>query len=144
MDFTPYLLNYIFVHSTFSALVKIKRDTEHFEPLRFVMHPTFDEKYNRHNEVLVMSDKMMEDYKRLTAEENEKIIFLKDLKYACKPTKMVQITEGPFTGLIGHIKRIKGFRCVVVPIAKILAPTIVDVPNSQLRYLTEEEINDNI
>ena len=74
MDFAPYLLNYIFVHSTFKDLVEIKHSREDFEPLRFVMHPAYDEKYERHDEVLTMSDKMMSDYMRITAEENEKLL----------------------------------------------------------------------
>lgn len=139
MDFAPYLLNYLFVRSTFAQLVKIKSNQELFEPLRFVMHPAFDERLNRHDEVLFMSDKSMDDYKRITAEANEKIVFLQDLKYACKPSREVQITQGKFTGVIGRIKRIQGYRCVVVPIGSELAPAIVDVPNAHLRYLTDEE-----
>ena len=120
MDFAPYLLNYIFVHSTFKDLVEIKHSREDFEPLRFVMHPAYDEKYERHNEVLTMSDKMMSDYMRITAEENDKIVF---------------------PGVVGRIKRIGGARCVVLPIGKEMAPAIIDIPNSHLRYLSDMEIN---
>ena len=141
MDFAPYLLNYIFVHSTFKDLVEIKHSREDFEPLRFVMHPAYDEKDERHDEVLTMSDKMMSDYMRITAEENDKIVFLKDLKFACKPSHVVQIIEGEFTGVVGRIKRIGGARCVVLPIGKEMAPAIIDVPNSHLRYLSDIELN---
>lgn len=140
MDFVPYLLNYIFVKSTFKNLVELKNSQEVFEPLRFVMHPEYDEKYNRQNAILTVSDKMMADYKRLTAETNDRIIFLKDLKYANKPSREVQIIEGEFTGVIGRIKRIKGARCVVLPIGAEQAAAVVDVPNSHLRYLTDEEL----
>ena len=139
MDFAPYLLNYIFVRSTFAKLASVKSDLEHFEPLRFVMHPVYDDKFNRHEEVLVISDKQMDDFKRVTAEKNEKVIFLDNLNYACRPSKEVQITEGQFAGVIGRIKRIGGVRCVVILIGKAIAPAIVDVPNKYLRYLTEEE-----
>ena len=140
MDFAPYLLNYIFVHSTFKDLVEIKHSREDFEPLRFVMHPAYNEKYERHDEVLTMSDKMMSDYMRITAEENDKIVFLKDLRFACKPSREVQIIEGAFTGVIGRIKRIRGARCVVLPIGEEQAAAVVDVPNKFLRYLTDEEV----
>ena len=139
MDFAPHLLNYIFVRSTFAKLVNVKSNLELFEPLRFVMHPVFDDKYDRHEEVLYILDKQMEDYKRLTAKENEKVIFLDNMKFACKPSQEVQITEGEFAGVIGHIKRIGGVRCVVLPIGKEIAPAIIDVPNKFLRYLTEDE-----
>ena len=140
MDFAPYLLNYIFVRSTFRRLSEIKNSNEDFEPLRFVMHPTFDENYTRHQEVLTMSDKMMADYQRLTAEANEKVVFLNDLRFACKPGREVQITEGKFAGIIGRVKRIRGARCVVLPIGMEQAAAVVDVPNSQLRYLSDEEV----
>jgi len=140
MDFAPYMLNYIFVRSTFKQLLLIKTQPE-FEPIRFVMHPEYDEKYNKHTAVLTIPDKIMSDFKRMTAEENEKVIFLRDLQFASKPGKAVQVIEGPFTGVIGHIKRIQGRRCVVVPIgdkgANIMAPAIIDVHNSQLIYLSE-------
>lgn len=140
MGFAPILLNYIFVRSTFAKLVHIKSNLEQFEPLRFVMHPVYDEQFNRHVEALCIIDKQMEDYKRLTAQENEKIVFLDNLDYACKPSQEVQITEGQFAGVIGRIKRIAGARCVVLPIGREFAPAIIDVPNKHLRYLTEEEV----
>lgn len=142
MDFAPYLLNYIFVRSTFRRLSEIKNSNEDFEPLRFVMHPTFDENYTRHQEVLTMSDKMMADYQRLTAEANEKVVFLNDLRFACKPGKEVQITEGKFAGIIGRVKRIRGARCVVLPVGMEQAAAVMDVPNNQLRYLSDEEVRD--
>ena len=140
MDFAPFLLNFIFVRSTFAKLVSVKSNLEQFEPLRFVMHPVFNEKYDRHEEVLYILDKQMEDYKRVTAKENEKVIFLDNLDYACKPSQEVQITEGEFAGVIGRIKRIGGVRCVVLPIGKEIAPAIIDVPSKHLRYLTDKEI----
>ncbi len=140
MDFAPFLLNFIFVRSTFAKLVSVKSNLEQFEPLRFVMHPVFDDKYDRHEEVLYILDKQMEDYKRVTAKENEKVIFLDNLDYACKPSQEVQITEGEFAGVIGRIKRIGGARCVVLPIGKEIAPAIIDVPSKHLRYLTDIEI----
>lgn len=140
MDFAPFLLNFIFVRSTFAKLVSVKSNLELFEPLRFVMHPVFDDKYDRHDEVLYILDKQMEDYKRVTAKENEKVIFLDNLDYACKPSQEVQITEGEFAGVIGRIKRIGGARCVVLPIGKEIAPAIIDVPSKHLRYLTDKEI----
>ncbi len=139
MDFAPSLLNYIFVRATFGKLVKVKSNRERFEPLRFVMHPVYDEKYVRRDEVLYISDKKMEDYQRLTAEMNEKVIFLDNPNYAFKPSQAVQITEGEFTGIVGRIKRIKGLRCVVLPIGNEMAAAVVDIPSKHLRYLTEEE-----
>ncbi len=140
MDFAPFLLNYLFVRSDFQKLVKVKSNLELFEPLRFVMHPVSDENFVNRVEPLFISDKSMLDYMRVTKAENDKIVFLQNMQFAGKVSKEVQITEGEFAGVIGRIKRIKGLRCVVLPIGKEMAAAIVDVPNSSLRYLTDDEV----
>ena len=139
MDFAPNLLNYIFVHSSFDKLVRVKSNLELFEPLRFVLHPVFDERYDRHEEILYVSDKTMSDYMRVTAEANDRVIFLDNLDFACRPSQEVQITDGQFAGVVGRIKRIRGLRCVVIPIGHEFAAGVVDVPRKHLRYLTQEE-----
>lgn len=98
MDFAPFLLNYIFVRSTLTKLVRTKRNLELYEPLRFIMHTAYDNSFNRHKEVLFITDKKMNDYMRITAEENEKVIFLNNMDYVCKPSQAVQVTEGEFAG----------------------------------------------
>jgi transcription antitermination factor NusG len=116
----------------------MKQNQELFEPLRFVMHPALDDDLNKHNEVLFIPDRNMEDYIRVTKEENEKVIFLNNISYACKPSQEVQITEGKFAGVVGRIKRIKGQRCVVLLIGNEMAAAVVDVPNKYLRYLNHQ------
>lgn len=138
MDFAPFLLNYLFVRTTYEKLLAIKQNQELFEPLRFVMHPALDDDLNKHNEVLFIPDRNMEDYIRVTKEENEKVIFLNNISYACKPSQEVQITEGKFAGVVGRIKRIKGQRCVVLLIGNEMAAAVVDVPNKYLRYLNHQ------
>ena len=123
MDFAPVLVNYIFVRSTFEKLVTVKQNQEQFEPLRFVMHPVYDDQLNRQDEVLFVSDREMEDYIRVTKEECDKVIFLDNIAYA------------RFAGVTGRIKRIKGKRCVILLIGSELAAAVVDVPNKHLRYL---------
>lgn len=140
MDFAPLLMNYIFVRSDYQKLVRIKRNQELFEPLRFVMHPARDDNFVRLMEPLFISDKSMHDYMRMTKEENDRIVFLENMKFAGKVSKVVQITEGEFAGVIGRIKRIKGLRCVVLPIGNEMAAAVVDVPNKHLRYLTDDEV----
>lgn len=139
MDFAPYLLNFIFVRSTFNNLVKIKSNQELFEPLRFVMHPAYDANFNRYDEVVYVSDKVMADYRRVTESEKENIIFLRDLQYALKPSQAVQIIEGDFAGVVGHIKRVRGKRCVVLTISNSQAAAIVNVHRNHLRLLTDAE-----
>lgn len=139
MDFTPSVLNIIFVRISLEKLRKIKGDKSHYEPLRFIMHPTYDEDYNKSTEILYISDKCMDDFIRVTAEANDKVIFLDNMDYACKPSQEVQITEGPFAGVTGRIKRIRGNRCVVILIGKELAAAVTDLPRKHLRYLNPEK-----
>ena len=139
MDFAPYLLNFVFVRSTFGSLVKLKSNQELFEPLRFVMHPAYDERFNRRDEVVYVSDKVMADYRRVTEAENDNVIFLRDLQYALKPSQAVQIIEGDFSGVVGRIKRVRGKRCVVLTVSDSQAAAIVDVHRNHLRYLTDDE-----
>ena len=141
MDFAPFLLNYIFVRSTYENLLAVKQNQELFEPLRFVMHTALDDGYNKHYEVLYIPDKKMEDYIRVTTEQNEKVIFLDNMAYVSKSSQEVQITEGRFVGVVGRIKRIKGQRCVVLPIGNEMAAAVIDVPNRHLRYLTPDKIS---
>lgn len=144
MDFAPFLLNYIFVQSTYTDLIKVKSNQAYFEPLRFVMHPAYDDKYNVHDEVLTISDKTMTDFMCLTQEKNDKVIFLNNMDYALRPSQPVQIIEGPFAGVTGRIKRIGGNRCVVMPVINNeMAVGVMDVPRSFLRYLTEAELTEN-
>ena len=106
------------------------------------MHPAYDEKYNPNKEVVVIPDKRMEDYRRVTQSERDDIIFLRDPQYAAKPSQAVQIIEGDFAGVIGKIKRVRGKRCVVLTISDMQAAAIVDVHQNHLRFLTEVEIHD--
>lgn len=142
MDFSPSILNYIFVHSTFEKLKAMKSNLELYEPLRFVMHPAYNEKYERHDEVLYVPDKKMNDFMLVTAQANEKVIFLDNLEYACKPSQGVQITEGRFSGVVGRVKRIHGNKCVVIPIRDTAAVAILDLPRKHLRYLSDEEMEE--
>lgn len=140
MDFAPSLLNYIFVRSSFFNLLQVKSNQEYFEPLRFVMHPVYNENYSVHDEVLTIPDLTMTNYMRLTQAKNDKVVYLKNIDYACRPSQPVQIIEGPFTGIVGRIKRIGGNRCVVMPVINYeMAVGVMDVPRNFLRYLSESE-----
>ena len=140
MKLAPCLVNYIFVYSTFAELKKLKSNLELFEPLRFVMHPVYNKKFEVYDEALYISDKSMADFMRVTKEQNDKVVFLDNMQYACKISQFVQITQGEFAGVIGRIKRIRSKRCVVLLVGNEMAAAVVDVPNKSLRYLTDDEV----
>jgi transcription antitermination factor NusG len=103
------------------------------------MHPSYDAQFNRHDVVVFVSDKVMDDYRRVAESERNDVIFLRDLQYAVKPSQAVQIVEGEFAGVVGRIKRVQGKRCVVLTVCDSQAAAIVDVHRNGLRMLTDEQ-----
>lgn len=136
MMYTPAISNLIFVRTSFSCLSDIKKLAT-FQPLRYIMHPVMERDGWVHSEALYVPDSLMNDFIRVTAEANEKVIYLDNIEFACKPGQKVQITQGAFAGVKGVIKRIKGNVCVVVPIENTIAAAITGVPRKHLRYLSD-------
>jgi hypothetical protein len=143
MDFSPQIVNILFIRTALKSLKAIKANKALYEPLRFIMHTVYDVKYNHSTEVLYIPDKQMNDFIRVTSEANDQVIFLDNLEYACRPSQNVQIIDGPFAGVCGRIKRIKGNICVVIPIEQTAAVAVLNIPRKHLRYLSDQEYNDN-
>ena len=134
MMYTPAISNLIFVRASFSCLSELKQ-LGIFSPLRYIMHPVMEQDGWIHTEALYVPDSLMNDFIRVTAESNEKVIYMNNIEYACKPGQRVQITQGAFAGVKGTIKRIQGNVCVVVPIENTIAAAITGLPREHLRYL---------
>ena len=139
MDFMPAINNLLFVRVTYNDLSRIKEKKTLYEPLRYIMHPVLEPDNTEHSEILYVADEMMNDFIRVTSEESDRVIWLDNLDFACKPSQAVQITEGQFAGVKGRIKRIQGNVCVVIPIEQTAAVAIRNLPRKYLRYLSEEE-----
>jgi len=139
MQLTPAITNYIFIRVSLRDLRDIKGNKHDYEPLRYVMHPVLDANYREHTEVLYVPDKLMDDFIRVSSEASDKVIFLDNMQFACRPGQKVLITEGPFTGVHGIVKSIKKHLCVVIPIENVMAVAITNVPKKSLLYLPDEE-----
>jgi len=139
MNFAPAIVNYIFIRITLQHLRAIKGNKALYEPLRYVMHPVYDQDFNKHSEVLYVTDKRMDDFIRVVSEANDQVIFLNNLQFACKPGQKVQITEGVFAGVKGVIKSYKKHLCVIIPIEKVAAVAITNIHKKHLRYLPDDE-----
>lgn len=142
MDFSPLMANILFIRTTLKSLKAIKANKTLYEPLRYIMHSVYDEKYNRSTEVLYIPDRQMNDFISVTSQANDQVVFLDNLDYACRPSQNVQITDGPFAGVCGRIKRIKGNVCVVIPIEQTVAVAVLNIPRKHLRYFSDQELND--
>ena len=139
MDFAPAIDNLLFIRVTYDDLSRIKEKKALYEPIRYIMRPVLEPDNTEHSEVLYAADAMMDDFIRVTSEESDKVVWLDNLDFACKPSQAVQITEGQFAGVKGRIKRIQGNVCVVIPIEQTAAVAIRNLPRKHLRYLSEEE-----
>lgn len=137
MDFAPAIDNLLFIRVTYDDLSRIKEKKALYEPIRYIMHPVLEPDNTEHSEILYVADAMMDDFIRVTSEESDKVIWLDNLIFACKPSQAVQITEGQFAGVKGRIKRIQGNVCVVIPIEQTAAVAIRNLPRKHLRYLSD-------
>ena len=137
MDFAPAVDNLLFIRVTYDDLSRIKEKKTLYEPIRYIMRPVLEPDNTEHSEVLYVADAMMDDFIRVTSEESDKVVWLDNLDFACKPSPVVQITEGQFAGVKGRIKRIQGNVCVVIPIEQTAAVAIRNLPRKHLRYLSD-------
>lgn len=137
MDFAPAVDNLLFIRVTYDDLSRIKEKKALYEPIRYIMRPVLEPDNTEHSEILYVADAMMDDFIRVTSEESDKVIWLDNLDFACKPSQAVQITEGQFAGVKGRIKRIQGNVCVVIPIEQTAAVAIRNLPRKHLRYLSD-------
>ena len=134
----PAINNIIFVRSTYNDLTTMRKNQFLYEPLRYIMRPVFDGKETT-SEALYVPDGMMQKFIRVIEERRGKIIFLNNLDFACKPGMKARITDGPYTGVTGVVKRIKKNLCVIIPIERVAAVAIMHVPREHLRYISDEE-----
>ena len=138
MAFVPAISNLIFVRITLQNLRVIKANKQLYEPLRYIMRTVIDADDRRQSEVLYVADTKMDDFIRVSSIATDQVVFLNNLDFACRPSALVQITEGPFAGVKGRIKSFKKHLCVVIPIEDVAAVAITNVPKKHLIYLPEE------
>lgn len=138
MDFVPAISNLIFVRIALQNLRVIKANKQLYEPLRYIMRTVIDADDRRQSEVLYVADAKMDDFIRVSSIATDQVVFLNNLDFACRPSALVQITEGPFAGVKGRIKSFKKHLCVVIPIEDVAAVAITNVPKKHLIYLPEE------
>lgn len=138
MDFVPAISNLIFIRITLQNLRVIKANKQLYEPLRYIMRTVVDADDRRQSEVLYVADAKMDDFIRVSSIATDQVVFLNNLDFACRPSALVQITEGPFAGVKGRVKSFKKHLCVVIPIEDVAAVAITNVPKKHLIYLPEE------
>ena len=99
------------------------------------MRPVIDAGGTQRTEVLTVPDGEMSQFMRVTSERSDRVVYLRNLAYACRPGARVMITEGPFAGVTGIVKSMKKHLCVVVPAGDVAAVAITGVPRRHLIYI---------
>ena len=107
MDFVPAISNLLFIRVTLQRLRTIKANKQLYEPLRYIMRTVVDAEDCRQSEVLYVADGKMDDFIRVSSQATDQVVFLNNLDFACRPSALVQITEGPFAGIKGRVKSFK-------------------------------------
>ena len=125
----PAINNLIFVRHTQEKLTELKMYDRNFEPLRYMMRESI---YDSTREIMTVGDEDMENFLKVAKEPTERVCFLSPSEYINNIGKKVKITQGPFAGVEGTIKRIKRNKHVVVQLEDIIAAAIDFVPKECL------------
>lgn len=136
---TPILSNLIFVKAKKKILRVLKNTDYQFSSLQFVTKPKTD-RFEK-AQVIFVRDKDMDSF--IAAESrldpNRQRIPLDPSDYIFKPGKKVRIIGGPFAGVIGETKHIKGRRIIAVKLANLgLAVGLAYVSKDDLEPYTDD------
>lgn len=126
---TPIVHNLIFVYTSRDFMDTYKRRMESICPLRYAMDRATAKP-------MVVRDKEMQDFMRVTQEANDSIRYLDDPEELLRRGQDVEIIAGPFEGVRGKIVRFHRDRRVVVSLAGILAVAMSSMPITWLKITT--------
>lgn len=120
--------NLIFVHSDKKNIDTLKHTRAQAEPLRYMTRPVRTD-YGMINEIIVVPDNQMDNFIHVASAPDDQRTFLTADDLHGHAGDCVVISSGPFAGVEGVIKRIKGNRRVVVEIAGVAGVCINFVPS---------------
>lgn len=83
----------------------------------------------------VIPDREMEFFMRVTSTDDPGLVFLNEEPMELRKGDRVRVTDGPFKGAEGYIKRIKGNRRLVVSIEGVVAVATTYVPGCFLEKI---------
>lgn len=132
-ELVPAIHNLVFIRSSKGQLTELKRFTEEFEPMRFMVRYSLET--NRTPEIITVPDKQMDNFMRVASVNHDDVVFLKYEDFLNKEGKRVKVVDGNFAGVEGVIKRIKRDRVVVVLLQDVAAVAITHLPPSYLQMM---------
>ena len=129
------------MRSTFGRAARMKalldaRGVENFLPMRFELTERSGEGHQyRRRPVVSGLIFVRESKERLT----ERVVLLEETDYLAAAGQRVRVTEGPFVGVEGVVKRIKSNKCVVVRIEGVASVGILHMPAHFLLKINNPE-----
>lgn len=128
--YVPAVHNLIFVRSSRDFLDNYKRKVESNCPLRYMI--------DRSSGLpMVVRDKEMDDFIRVTAEKKNNVKYLDDPSAVVTKGAPVEIVNGPFKGVQGKLLRIRRDRKVVLQLAGIVAVAVDGIPMEWCRLIDD-------
>lgn len=126
--YVPVVHNLIFVHTSRKFMDDYKRRMEYFCPLRYMIDRST-------GLPMVVRDKEMEDFMRVTAEMGGDIVYLDNPSAVVAKGTPIEIVCGPFKGVQGRLLRIRRDRKVVLQLAGIVAVAASGIPMEHCKVL---------
>ena len=126
--YVPAVHNLIFARCSRDFLDNYKRKIEGDCPLRYMMDRST-------GLPMVVRDKEMDDFIRVTTEKDEGILYLDDPSAAITKGTPVEIVSGPFKGVQGKLLRIRRDRKVVLQLAGVVAVAVDGIPMQWCRAI---------
>jgi transcription antitermination factor NusG len=124
----PAVANLCFVKASYLKLRSFMEGFGEANPARFMW-----DKSTR--KPIVVPDKAMEDFIKISLTMSDEILFLKEVSQKLREGQKVRIVDGPFKGVEGTVVRIKKSRRVMVELPGMLAVTTNYIPLQELEIL---------
>lgn len=119
--YIPAIHNLVFVHTSRGFMDEYKHRMEEAIPLRYMMDRST-------GLPMVVRDKEMEDFIRVTADMDEGVLYLDNPSVVVEKGTPVEIVSGPFKGVQGMLLRIRRDRKVVLQLAGVVAVAVDGIP----------------
>ncbi len=124
----PAVSNLCFVYWTRSEIEDYIRSFGEKSPVHFYWDRTT-------SSPLVVQDKAMEDFIKVSASMDEDLIYLTEITEKLREGQTVRVKEGPFKGVEGKVVRIKKSRRILVELPGMLAVATTFVTPSSLEII---------
>jgi transcription antitermination factor NusG len=134
----PAISNLIFLNDCQNTISELKQRSGYVNTLRYITRPNRLEP-TAPGEIIIVPDNQMEDFIKVSKAPQNQVTFVSEDDLKGRVHAHVTITSGPFKGVRGVIKRVRGNKHVVVEIEGVAGVCINFVPKE---FIIESKHND--